>query len=52
MTGYTCNFENVCSLCSFIKRTMARRRSCANDLCNFNLREFHQPIKMLHTSNF
>jgi len=28
------------------------RRSCADDLCNFHLREFHQSIKMFHTSNF
>jgi len=31
--------------------TAAHRRSCADDLCNFYLGEFHQPIKMLHTSN-
>jgi len=32
--------------------TVARRGSCADDLCHLHLREFHQPIKMLHTSNF
>jgi len=31
---------------------VAHRRSCADDLCYFHLREFHQPIKILHTSNF
>jgi len=30
------------------------RRPCADDLCYFHLREFHQPIKIhvLHTSTF
>jgi len=37
---------------SYKDLTVALRRSCADDLCNFQLGEFHQPIKMFHTSNF
>jgi len=36
---------------SYEDLTAAHRRSCADDLY-FHLREFHQPIKILHTSKF
>jgi len=37
---------------SYEDLTATHRRSCADDLYYFHLREFHQPIKTLHTSNF
>jgi len=49
--------RNLIKIQSFIIQsyehlTVARSRSCADDLCNFHLREFHQPIKMIRTCNF
>jgi len=37
---------------SYEDLTAARNRSSADDLCNFHLREFHQPTKMLFRNNF
>jgi len=49
--GYNLIKIQLFIILSYEHLTATRNRSCADDLCNFDLREFNQPIKMLRTSN-